>query len=168
MKALATQWTKEDKKLMANVSGEIYILMKKRFKDTLMMANCLDILQDSFHEEAGFEKVLRLNKEGKIIKKQVTRVLGIIQGMQESDFNLILFRDCSEVWMQYYMGIFFDRDTYIIALEKDRPALKRMRSPLVKHVEYVINFNPKIIQAAVTNIKKRIDEDENKKPSKKD
>ena len=162
MKALATQWTKKDKKLMADVAGEIYTLMKKRFgKNILMMANCLDILQNSYHEEAGLEKVLRLNKEGKIIKKQITRVLGIIQGMQESDFNLILFRNCPEVWMQYYMAMFFDMDTYIIALENDRPALKRMRSHLVKHVEYVINFNPKIIEAAVANIKKRIDEDNN-------
>ncbi len=158
MQALATQWTKKDKKLMADVSGEICILMKKRFdKDKLMAANCLDILHTSFYEQAGFEKVLRLNKEGKIIKKQVTRVLGIIQGMQESDFNLLLFRNCPEIWMQYYMALFFEMDTYIIALEQDRPALKRMRSHLVKHVEYVINFNPKIIESAVANIKKIID-----------
>ncbi len=158
MKALATQWTNEDKKLMADVSGEICILMKKRFnKDKLMAANCLDILHNSFYEQIGFEKVVRLNKEGKLIKKDVTRVLGIIHGMQESDFNLILFRNCPEVWMQYYMGIFFERTTYIIALEKDRPALKKIRSYLVKHVEYVTNFNPKIIEAAVANIKKMID-----------
>lgn len=159
MKALATQWTKEDKKTMADVAGEIYTLMKKRFgKNILMMANCLDVLQNSYHEEAGLEKVLRLNKEGKIIKKHITRVLGIIRGIQESNYNLVLFRNCPEVWMQYYMGIFFERTTYIIALEKDRPALKRIRSHLVKHVEYIINFNPKIIEAAVTNIKKIIDE----------
>ena len=161
MKALAKQWTEEDKRLMADVAGEIHILMKKRFnKDTLMMANCIDILQNSFQDEVGFEKVLRLSKEGKLIKKDVTRVLGIILGMQESDFNLLLFRNCPEIWMQYYMGLFFDRDTYIIALEQDRSALKRMRSHLVKHVEYVINFNPKIIEAAVTNIKKIIDEEQ--------
>lgn len=154
-KVVVGAWTDVEKKLMVDVSFEVIDLMKKRLKDTLMIAHCLSIISSSFNERCSIERIICADKNGKILKNYVKRVLGIIEGMQKSDVNLILFRDCSEVWMQYYMGLYFERPTFVIALRVHEKIIKRlMTSSLVKRVEYVATFDEGSISSALKNMKK--------------
>jgi len=152
------KWTDEEKKLMMEVSKEVYDLLNKKLKNELMIVNCLDIFTKCYAQEIGLSRILRVTEEGKIIKEYVNRVLGIINGLQESDVNLVLFRNSPDVLLQYYMGLYFERPTFIIAEEKERTNIDRlMKSELIKRVEYVRNFGKQELVRAMDKMRGKME-----------
>ena len=151
-------WTDEEKDLMAKVSFEVIDLLKKRLKDRLMVAHCMNIMNSVFKEDVGIQKIMYATKDGEIKKNLVERVLKIIHGMQVSDVNLILFRDCPEVWMQYYMGLYFNRPTFIISLGKHKKIVdKLLNDELVVQVEYIDSFNEVSIRDVMLKLKDKME-----------
>lgn len=154
------KWTDEQRNLMVEVSKEVYDLLNSRLKNKLMIAHCLDIFTKCYSQEIRLSKILRATKEGKIIKDYVERVLGIIEGMQRSDVNLILFRNEPDVLLQYYMGLYFEKKTFVIAEEKEKLNIgKLLKSDLVIQVECVKNLsNQQELTRAMENMRKNMED----------
>lgn len=153
------KWSDKDKKLMVGVSNEIYGLLNRKIKDKFMIAHCVDIFNKCYKEQIGLYKIYNATKEGKLIKEYSERVLSIIDGMSGSDCNLLLFRNCPEVLMQYYIGLYFEKPTFVICEECDKENFDRLlKSNFVKQVEYVKNIcNQQELTKAMERMRKNME-----------
>jgi len=140
--AFARQWTNEEKERMAVVAAKVYDLMKKDFKnDLMMMAQTITFIKSGFDAEVGLEKIRILNKDLKpdTINEEM-RVRQIIEAMKECHLNLVLFRDCPEVWMQFYMGLYLKKPTGVIIERGDTKNIDLLTHYGV-HLGLVDNFS---------------------------
>lgn len=80
-----------------------------------------------------------MNMQEKVKKAQNT-----VEGMRQSANNALIFRDSPEVWFQYYLGIFLEKPTIIMAQDKDLTESIRLifaRERLIRDVMIVDEFN---------------------------
>ena len=144
MKAVARRYSNEEKREMAVAATDIIQLLKDKFpKEPLLQASVLEFAHRAMQDEVGIEKIIIANKEGKDIFNRLVRTRQIVEGMQSSDMNLVLFRDEPEVWMQYYMSMFLKKSTYVIAEQKHKDLLWSRGVHLTSKVFMVPQFNEK-------------------------
>ena len=141
MKAIAKQWSKEDKFLMLKATDKIHNILKE-LDDPLKSAFVTELINNAVQDDAGIAKIAMINNKGRLItdlKDKTNRIRAITEGMHQSNVNLVLFRDDDEVWMQYYMGKFLGRPTLIICKDEDREILKHYK---VKDKLFIVeNYN---------------------------
>jgi hypothetical protein len=160
MSMIIKKWTEEEKKLMADVAGEVYTMVKIRFKGNVMMASqTMNFILQGFNDEVGVEKIMILNKDGKVDTiQEEQRARQIIEAMKQSECNIVLFRDCPEVWMQYYMGIYLKKPTYVIVKRSDIPVTKDRfgEYALQRGITFVNDFSESELKKAMEEIQEMI------------
>ena len=111
---------KEDKKVMIKLTHDIQTLHDKSGLNKFLFCMVLENILTAFKQHLGLRKILNVTKDQRIIDyDKYKRIAGIVEGMQESDINLLMFRDEPEVWFQYYLGTYLRKKTCIICEEKD-------------------------------------------------
>ena len=152
-KVLIRKWSEADREEMKQIAKVMLDVLHSSFKaDIMKAANVIEVLHESFAQQAGMNKAIVLSeKKGIINTQKVRNILKIIEGMQESDVNLVLFRDESEVLMQLHMGFYLRLKTYIIAQSEHKTLLDdlRLKYPLIRGIEYVDEFNQVNLKAAM-------------------
>ena len=136
------------KKKVKNAVDKIHDVLIKEFgNNTLLHAFTIKMIYSALKDQEAIEKIMLPNdltgKDVLEIDKRINRCRQIIEGMSNSTVNIILFRNDEDVWMQYHMGLFLQRDTLIFALEKDKhEIIPRIKiGDLVKDIVYVKCFN---------------------------
>jgi hypothetical protein len=125
MAVYARKWMNEEKEKMAKTAAKVFELMKQDFKnDFAMMAQTMAFVQKGFNDEIGLERIRILDKNLKpdTINEEM-RVRQIVEAMKECQLNLVLFRDCPEVWMQFYMGLYLKKPTAVIIERGDTKSI---------------------------------------------
>ena len=135
-KIVVRKLSDEDRRKMAEVATQVIDLVKERLdNDKLLMIQTIGLLHNGFMEENAVHAIKTVNKDGKDAKfDKLQFIHKMLTGMSQCSTNIILFRDCPEVWMQYHASIFLKIPVYIIALEKHRKALAYVYA---EHIEFI-------------------------------
>jgi hypothetical protein len=158
MPAIIKKWTEAEKVLMANTATEIHELMNKKLgkKDIPMHSLVIETVSKAYHDEIAIEKIISLEKNGKdtvALEKKLLQVRKIVEGMQQSDMNLLCFHNSDDCWMQFHMGVFLAKPTFIIAKNSDKAILhSRVFSDLVKKIVFVDDFTKEELDRAMKEI----------------
>lgn len=88
------------------------------------------------------------------VNPKVLQLMGWIQGLTRSRFNVVMFTDKPEVWMQYYMGLYLENETIVVIKKEDKKRFhKRFKDKLVREIIDVTDFS----QNTVDRVAKRIE-----------
>ena len=162
-KVLIKKYTDEDKVRMANASAHILETLEKEFgkgeQGIPYIAKILETCISAYGDQEAMQKIITLNADGKNaseFNQKVKRARQIIEGMQKSHLNLILFRDDEEVWFQYYLSQFLGKPTFIIALKSDEIVVqeKISKGGLVKAIEFVEEYSTETVQVVADKFSK--------------
>lgn len=50
---------------------------------------------------------------------RVERAVGILEGMTQSNCNVVIFNDTPELWFQFYLGLYLEKTTFILIKKRD-------------------------------------------------
>jgi hypothetical protein len=162
MPSIIRKWTKPEKELMAKVATEIHELMNTKLgKDIPMHSQVINVVRQTYFDEISMEKIYDLDKKGKNRSEEedkLLRVRQIIEGLQQSDMNLMLFADEDEIWMQFHMAMFLEKPTYIICEEADKTSLICMAQEggLIKKIVYIKEHSKEEMERAMNEIKEAL------------
>jgi hypothetical protein len=142
-KVLIKKWTDEDKREMAQAITETYQNLKKKFKhDIPKLLFTIENLQKAVHTDYALDRIKSISKKGKDLteqEKRLRRARAIVEGLENSELNLILMtRLDEEIWFQYYLGLYLQKPIFILA-KKDIEHEIRTRIAVggtVKHIEF--------------------------------
>jgi hypothetical protein len=125
MRVAFGKWTDIEKREMSATADMIYEILKE-LQDPMKQAFVAKLVYNETTDIAAIAKIKTIDKKGKVVdlKDKINRIRSIVEGMDKSNINLVLFRDVPEVWMQYYMGKFLDRPTLLLCREEDIETLK--------------------------------------------
>lgn len=156
MKVVMREFNKEDKYSMAKAATRFIEQMKKDKFDTLMQLHMIEFLRKSMHDQEAVEKIIQIEKSGKTtLTNRELHVRKVTESMINSEINLIMFRDEADIYMMYYMGIFFGKPTVIVAEEKDKMIVEKLDHELIKKRIYIPEFSAKYL-SNISNIIKEI------------
>jgi hypothetical protein len=88
--------------------------------------------------------------------QEETWVRKIVEGMKKSGLNIVLFRDCPEVWMQFYMGLFLKKETAVIIERGDTKNIDRLTHYGV-HLGLVDDFSESELRRIMDQISKEVE-----------
>ena len=124
MKAIIREWTDEEKKKMTQIAGKVCdIFTKETDDDSVMIANILDMMRDSYYENIGIMEAKRVDNNLKDVgefSKKFNHIQQLIIGMGSSNISLLVFYPDDDVWMQYHMCKFLNIPTFVICREEHR------------------------------------------------
>jgi hypothetical protein len=151
------KWTEEEKTRMQIVGDKVMDLMKKELKnDFAMIAQIMAFIKQAYDDEVGLERIRLMDKNHKLdTMQEETWVRKIVEGMKKSGLNIVLFRDCPEVWMQFYMGLFLKKETAVIIERGDTKNIDRLTHYGV-HLGLVDDFSKSELRRIMEQIHKEI------------
>jgi len=152
--AIAAKFDSKEKEKMRDTAIQIADILEKQYpKDAFAQAVTLEFMHRGLQSRLAMENIIIADKTGKDNFNKLNHARKIVEGMQDSEFNLVLFSNCDEVWMQYYLGKFLQKPTFIIAEEKERPVLEERKVNLNARIYFVPIFSPEQLEIAMQNIK---------------
>jgi len=156
---IAQKFTKEDKREMSQAATDIIDLLTKRFgkgrEGVPMKSQVMELLRRGYMDEISMQRIIDLDKSGNDRTKDyddLIRIRQIVEGMADSHLNLMIFRDCDELWMQFHMSKILKLPTYVISEEKNRRVVQERIAAYVKKIVYI----PKIDNANLDKAMKEL------------
>lgn len=152
LSALQIKITDKDREEMVKLTKILMSLRKKFELNDFLFLMTLENVLTGYKQEFGIHKILNVTKDKRVIDyEKYKRIAGIVQGLQESDVNIILFRDDPEVWFQYYLGLFLNKKTCIVCEERDFYKLDKLKETIA--IVKVKSFsNKEELNKAVKNL----------------
>ena len=159
--AIAIKFDSKEKEKMRDTAIQIADILEKQYpKDAFSQSVTLEFMYRGLQSRLAMENIIIADKTGKDNFNKLNHARKIVEGMQDSEFgicwhdnNLVLFRNCDDVWMQYYLGKFLQKPTFIIAEEKERPVLEERKVNLNARIYFVPIFSSEQLEIAMQNIK---------------
>jgi len=163
---IAQKFTKEDKREMSQAADDISDLLTKRFgkgrKSVPMKSQVMELLRRGYMDEVSMQRIIDLDKTGHDRAKdydQLIQIRKIVEGMAESNVNLMIFRDCDELWMQFYMAKSLKLPTYVISEEKNRKIVQMKIAPYVKKIVYVPEIDNVNLDKAMNKLRPMLEKE---------
>lgn len=158
------EWTEQEKKEMIQAVDFFHDYMKHEGFDAGTKAMILSLMSEEYQKEQAIEKIFSLTKSGGIDNpNQWKRLAGIINGLTESEINLIVWRPDPEVLFQFYLGIYLNKPTYILIKDEDMESLTPHRNySKIKGVHVVKDFSEENLKKAIMKIEKVVGDENGK------
>ena len=146
----------EDRDRLSKASDAVIdLLMERLGGDKVLMFQNINKeggVRMGLIEENSIQAIKTFDKEGSDAKfGKLSYIHKLLTKMAGCSYNVVLFRDCAEIWMQYYASKFLKIPVYIIALEKHRKALAYTPA---EHIEFIKadDYDDESLQKAMDKI----------------